>query len=258
MYYTQAQIRWSTVFQVKWWIYLSERGGVCFKEWKKGVSVIIFYCPVSVCCFWTCKHDIYVIYPHLQDLQQQSDVLQLHQVWLNGNYDKRGTLRGVGTTRKWVRVKYFQRVRPILSWTGTHTLPVMRLPTGVMTWPKLEAADIKTRKLLTVHVGSQPKPSRVCVTARREMLARSLTAAWPAERTYTSGPSWGWKLGGQWETPAEVVEKDPTPIRSYSTTFGGLWAARGDTNIRFFSFITQISATWSHKHPGIYLNKAIP
>lgn len=42
-----------------------------------------------------------------------------------------------------------------------YALPVIRYPAGIISWPReeIEATDIKTRKLLTIHGGFHPKSS---------------------------------------------------------------------------------------------------
>ena len=64
--------------------------------------------------------------------------------------------------RKIATSKYHQRLRQILKSQlngknkiqaiNTYALPVIRYPAGIMSWAKeeMEAADVKTRKLLTM------------------------------------------------------------------------------------------------------------
>ena len=42
---------------------------------------------------------------------------------------------------------------------NTYALPVIRYPAGIVSWTKeeMEAADVKTRKLFTMHGGFHPK-----------------------------------------------------------------------------------------------------
>ncbi|XP_039892266.1 uncharacterized protein LOC120736309 [Simochromis diagramma] len=79
----------------------------------------------------------------------------------NGNYEE--------AARKAATTKYLQRVRQVLKsqlngknkiWAiNTYALPVIRHLAGIISWPKeeIEATDIKTRKLLTIHPPS-PAP----------------------------------------------------------------------------------------------------
>ncbi|MHC5954160.1 hypothetical protein ACYTX9_09610, partial [Streptococcus pyogenes] len=79
----------------------------------------------------------------------------------NGNHEE--------VARKAATTKYLQRVRQVLRSQlngknkiraiNTYALPVIRYPAGVIGWPEeeIEANDIKTRKLLTMHGGFHPK-----------------------------------------------------------------------------------------------------
>ncbi len=57
-----------------------------------------------------------------------------------------------------------------------YALPVIRYPTGIIAWPKeeIEATDIKTRKLLTMHGGFHLKSSTLKLYSERKEGGRGL------------------------------------------------------------------------------------
>ena len=91
---------------------------------------------------------------HKTDIQTSFKYLGIPQ--LHWNHDEEAS-------------KYHQRVRQVLKsqFNGknkikvinTYALSVIRYPAGTVNWTKeeMEAADIKTRNLLTIHGGFHPK-----------------------------------------------------------------------------------------------------
>ena len=67
--------------------------------------------------------------------------------------------------------RYLQRMRQVLKSQlngknniqaiNTYSLPVIRYPAGIISWPleEMQAANVKTRKLLTMHGTFHPKSS---------------------------------------------------------------------------------------------------
>ena len=51
-----------------------------------------------------------------------------------------------------------------------YALLVIRYPAGIINWPKeeIKATDIKTRKLLTIHRGFNPKSSTLRLYTKRK------------------------------------------------------------------------------------------
>ena len=90
--------------------------------------------------------------------------------------------------RKTATAKYLQRVRQVLKRQlngknkiqaiNTYALPVIRYPAGIINWPKeeIEATDIKTRKLLTMHGGFHPKSSTLRMYTKRSEGGRGLVS----------------------------------------------------------------------------------
>ncbi len=103
------------------------------------------------------------------DVQDSYKYLGIPQA--NGNHEE--------ATRKSATTKYLHRVRQVLkSWLNgrnniqainTYALPVIRHPTGTISWPneEIEASDIKTRKLLAMHGGFHPKSSTLRLYTER-------------------------------------------------------------------------------------------
>ena len=87
--------------------------------------------------------------------------------------DTRGSHRQTAITteaaKRSATAKYLQRVRQVLKSQlngknniqaiNTYALPVIRYPTGVISWPleEMQAAGVNSRKLLTMHGGFHPK-----------------------------------------------------------------------------------------------------
>uniref|UniRef100_A0A7N8XHF5 Reverse transcriptase domain-containing protein n=1 Tax=Mastacembelus armatus TaxID=205130 RepID=A0A7N8XHF5_9TELE len=98
----------------------------------------------------------------------------------NGNQEE--------AARKAATAKYLQRVRQVLrsqlngknkvQAINTYALPVIRYPAGIISWPKedIEATDVKTRKLLTMHGGLHPKSSILRLYAKRKEGGRGLVS----------------------------------------------------------------------------------
>ncbi|WP_175564860.1 hypothetical protein, partial [Escherichia coli] len=90
----------------------------------------------------------------------------------NGNQEE--------AARKAATAKYLQRVRQVLrsqlngknkvQAINTYALPVIRYPAGIISWPKedIEATDVKTRKLFTMHGGLHPKSSILRLYTKRK------------------------------------------------------------------------------------------
>ncbi|KAL4008504.1 hypothetical protein ACER0C_002356 [Sarotherodon galilaeus] len=100
---------------------------------------------------------------NIADIEDSYKYLGIPQV--NGNHEE--------AARKAATTKYLQRVRQVLRSQlngknkirviNTYALTVIRYPAGVIGWPKeeIEATDIKTRKLLTMHGGFHQQPEAV-------------------------------------------------------------------------------------------------
>ncbi len=130
---------------------------------------------------------------NIADVQGSYKYLGVPQV--NGNHEE--------ATRRSATVKYLQRVRQVLrsqlnGWMkiqaiNTYALPVIRYPASIIAWPKeeIEAPDIKTRKLLTIHGGFHLKSSTL--------------------RLYTK-----WKEGGQGLVSVRAsIQDEATNIQEY-------------------------------------------
>ncbi len=88
----------------------------------------------------------------IADVQDSYKYLGIPQA--NGNHEE--------AARKSATAKYLHRVRQVLKSClngrdkiNNHALPVIRYPTGSISWPKeeIEATEVKTRKLLTRYGG---------------------------------------------------------------------------------------------------------
>ena len=90
---------------------------------------------------------------HITDIQTSYKYVGIPQS--HGNHDEE--------VRKTATSEYHQRIRQILKnqlsgknkihAINMYALPVIRYPAGIVSWPKedMEAADVKTRKLLTMY-----------------------------------------------------------------------------------------------------------
>uniref|UniRef100_A0A669EZW7 Reverse transcriptase domain-containing protein n=1 Tax=Oreochromis niloticus TaxID=8128 RepID=A0A669EZW7_ORENI len=115
---------------------------------------------------------------NIADIEDSYKYLGIPQA--NGNHEE--------AARKAATTKYLQRVRQVLRSQlngknkiraiNTYALPVIRYPAGVIGWPKeeIEATDIKTRKLLTMHGGFHPKSSTLRLYAKRKEGGRGLVS----------------------------------------------------------------------------------
>uniref|UniRef100_A0A8C4WGB1 Reverse transcriptase domain-containing protein n=1 Tax=Gopherus evgoodei TaxID=1825980 RepID=A0A8C4WGB1_9SAUR len=108
---------------------------------------------------------------HIADIQTNYKYLGVPQS--HGNHDEEA--------RKSATSKYHQRIRQVLKSQlsgknkihaiNRYALLVIRYPAGIVSWPKedMEAADVKTRKLLTMHGGFHPKSNtQRLYTSRKE------------------------------------------------------------------------------------------
>ena len=108
---------------------------------------------------------------HIADIQTSYKYLGIPQS--HGNHDEEA--------RRTATSKYHQRVRQVLKSQlngknkiqaiNTYALPVIRYPAGIVSWTKeeMEAADVKTRKLFTIHGGFHPKSNvQRLYTSRKE------------------------------------------------------------------------------------------
>ena len=105
----------------------------------------------------------------MADIQDRYKYLGIPQA--NGNHEE--------ATRKSATTKYLQRVRQVLKSRlnrmnmvqaiNTYALPVIRYPAGIISWQKevIEVTDVKTRKLLPLHGGFQPKSSTLRLYTKR-------------------------------------------------------------------------------------------
>lgn len=59
-----------------------------------------------------------------------------------------------------------------------YAVPIIRYPAGIITWPKMEieAANIKTCKLFTMHGGLHPNPSTQRLYTKRNEEGRGLVS----------------------------------------------------------------------------------
>ena len=107
---------------------------------------------------------------NIGDIQDSYKYLGIPQA--NGSHEE--------AARKSTTTKYLQRVRQVLKSQlngrnkiqaiNMYAIPVIRYPAGIISWPKeeIEATDIKTRKLLTMHGGFHPKSSTLRLYAKRK------------------------------------------------------------------------------------------
>ncbi|TWW77705.1 hypothetical protein D4764_12G0010950 [Takifugu flavidus] len=98
----------------------------------------------------------------------------------NGNHEE--------AARRSATAKYLQRLRQVLKSQlngkhkiqaiNTYALPVIRYPAGIIPWPleEIQATDIKTRKLLTMHGGFHPKSSVLRLYTKRKEGGRGLVS----------------------------------------------------------------------------------
>ncbi|XP_076610522.1 uncharacterized protein LOC143335176 [Chaetodon auriga] len=115
---------------------------------------------------------------NIADVQDSYKYLGIPQT--NGNHEE--------ATQRSATAKYLQRVRQVLKSQlngknkiqviNTYTLPVIRYPAGIISWPleEMEASDIKTRKLLTMHGGFHPKSSVLRLCTKRKTGGRGLVS----------------------------------------------------------------------------------
>ena len=113
--------------------------------------------------------------PHLDLQWGHWDVILTREVWPDDSWKKESdkdwwlrTTSGSHCRHRQGR-EYHQRVRQVLKIQlngknkiqaiNTYALPVIRYPAGIVSWTKeeMEAAHVKTRKLLTMHRGFYPK-----------------------------------------------------------------------------------------------------
>ncbi len=125
---------------------------------------------------------------HIADVQDSYKYLGVPQA--NGNHEE--------AARKTATAKYLQRVRQVLKSQlngknkiraiNTYALPVIRYPAGIINWPKeeIEATDIKTRKLLTMHGGFHPKSSTLRLYTKRSEGGRGLVSVKTTVRDETT------------------------------------------------------------------------
>ena len=107
---------------------------------------------------------------HIADIQTSYKYLDIPQS--HGNHDEEA--------RKTATSKYHQRVKQVLKnqlngknkiqAINTYTLPVIKYPASIVSWTKeeIEAADMKTCKLLTMRGGPRPM-SRDCTPAGKKV-----------------------------------------------------------------------------------------
>ena len=113
---------------------------------------------------------------HIEDVQDSYKYLGIAQSY--GTHDEEA--------RKAATSKYLKRVRQVLKSQlngrnkiraiNSYAIPVIRYPAAVVTWPsgEMDAADIKTRKLLTMHGGLHPKSNTQRLYASRKAGGRGL------------------------------------------------------------------------------------
>ncbi|KAI3374267.1 hypothetical protein L3Q82_006114 [Scortum barcoo] len=115
---------------------------------------------------------------NIADIEDSYRYFEIPQA--NGNLEEVGRKSGLA--------KYLKRVRQVLRSqlngknkvcaTNTYALPVIRYPTGIISWPKeeIEATDIKTRKLLPMHGGFHPKSRTLGLSTRQKEEGRGLVS----------------------------------------------------------------------------------
>ncbi|TWW65015.1 hypothetical protein D4764_22G0006620 [Takifugu flavidus] len=115
---------------------------------------------------------------NITDLQDSYKYLGIPQA--NGNHEE--------AARRSATAKYLQRLRRVLKSQlnrkhkiqaiNTYALPVIRYPAGIIPWPleEIQANDIKTRKLLTMHGGFHPKSSVLRLYRKRKEGGRELVS----------------------------------------------------------------------------------
>ncbi|TWW67382.1 hypothetical protein D4764_02G0004230 [Takifugu flavidus] len=114
----------------------------------------------------------------ITDVQDSYKYLGIPQA--NGNHEE--------AARRSATAKYLQRLRQVLKSQlngkhkiqaiNTYALPVIRYPAGIIPWPleEIQATDIKTRKLLTMHGGFHPKSSVLRLYTKRKERSRGLVS----------------------------------------------------------------------------------
>ena len=72
---------------------------------------------------------------------------------------------------------------------NTYPLPVIRYPTGVISWPleEMNAIDVKLRKLLTIHEGFHPNSSILRMFIKRSEEGRGQVSVKVTIREETAG-----------------------------------------------------------------------
>ena len=115
---------------------------------------------------------------HFADIQTSYKYLGIPQS--HGNHDDEA--------RKTATSKYHQRVRQVLKSQAngkskikaikTYALSVIRYPASIVSWTKekMEAADVKTRKLLQMHRDFHPKSNVQRVYTSRKEAGRGLVS----------------------------------------------------------------------------------
>ncbi|TWW59399.1 hypothetical protein D4764_06G0009290 [Takifugu flavidus] len=105
---------------------------------------------------------------NITDVQDSYKYLGIPQA--NGNHEE--------AARRSATAIYLQRLRQVLKSQlngkhkiqaiNTYALPEIRYPSGIIPWPleEIQATDIKTRKLLTMHGGFHPKSSEETTSLR--------------------------------------------------------------------------------------------
>ncbi|TWW74442.1 Rho GTPase-activating protein 26 GTPase regulator associated with focal adhesion kinase [Takifugu flavidus] len=115
---------------------------------------------------------------NITDVQDSYKYLGIPQA--NGNQEE--------AARRSATAKYLQRLRQVLKSQlngkhkiqaiNTYALPIIRYPAGIIPWPleEIQATDIKTRKLLTMHGGFHPKSSVLRLYTKRKEGGRGLVS----------------------------------------------------------------------------------
>ncbi|KAF7644738.1 hypothetical protein LDENG_00216610, partial [Lucifuga dentata] len=114
----------------------------------------------------------------IADIQDSYKYLGIPQA--NGSHDEEA--------RRSTTAKYLQRVRQVLrsllngrnkiNAINMYALPVIRYPAGIISWlqQEMDATDVKTGKLLTMHGGFHPKSSTLRLYAQQKEGGRGLVS----------------------------------------------------------------------------------
>lgn len=93
---------------------------------------------------------------HIAEIQTNYEYLGIPQ--LHGNYDEEARKTAISMYHQEILRRQLNGKKEMYA-NNMHALPVMRYPASILSWPKkaIEAADVKTQKLLTRYKSFHPK-----------------------------------------------------------------------------------------------------